>query len=307
MTENLRGIALMVAAMAAFAIEDMLIKKMGAALPPGQILVFLGLGGSAGFALMAAFRRERVISPAFLTRTVMLRNLGEILGTVGFVTAIVLTPLSSASAILQAMPLAVTLGAALFLGEPVGWRRWSAIGVGFLGVLLIIRPGLQGFEPASLFAVLGVAGLALRDLATRAVPRDVSTLVLSAWGFAMLVPTGAALLAVSGGAVAPPAAAMGQMALAIAFGIAGYYAITQAMRAGDIAVVTPFRYSRLLFALVIGIWVFGERPDAMTYAGAALVIGSGLYTLLREARLGRRRGALTAAPETVGRQPRPPR
>ena len=125
--ENLRGAAMMVAAMAAFAIEDMFIKRLSVDISTGQILMMLGAGGALVFGLLASRRGARLFSPVLLTRPVLLRNLGEVIGTMGFVTAIALTPLSSASAILQATPLAVTLGAAVFMQEAVGWRRWSAI------------------------------------------------------------------------------------------------------------------------------------------------------------------------------------
>jgi drug/metabolite transporter (DMT)-like permease len=266
--------------------------------------MMLGVGGAAGFALLVRARGETLFSPVFFSRAVVIRNLGEITGTFGFITAIVLTPLSSASAILQAMPLAVTLGAALFFREPVGWRRWSAIGAGFVGVLMVIRPGGATFEPASLFALLGVAGLATRDLATRAVPHSTSSVVLSAWGMSMLIPTGGALLLLSGGAAMPSAGVLGLLAGAVVLGIAGYYAIAQAMRMGEVAVITPFRYTRIVFALIIGIAVFGERPDGWTLGGAALIIASGLYTLWREARLGRQRAALAAGPASPGQVPR---
>jgi len=287
--ENLRGAALMVAAMACFAAEDMFVKWLASGLTVGVILVLLGLGGGAIFAAFAKAQGQRVLSPALLTRPVLLRNAGEMIGTLGFVFAIALTPLSSASAILQANPLAVTLGAALFMGAEVGWRRWSAIVIGFLGVLLVIRPGLDGFMPASLFAVQGVIGLAIRDLATRACPPEVTSMQLSAWGFLSIVPVGGVLCAFSiGGAPALPVQGdWGFVAAALACGVTGYYMIVAAMRVGDVAVVTPFRYTRLLFALVIGILAFGERPDALTLAGAAIIVGSGLYTLIREARLRR--------------------
>ncbi|SDI05017.1 DMT family transporter [Lutimaribacter saemankumensis] len=287
--ENLRGAAMMVAAMAAFAIEDMFIKRLSVDISTGQILMMLGAGGALVFGLLASRRGARLFSPVLLTRPVLLRNLGEVIGTMGFVTAIALTPLSSASAILQATPLAVTLGAAVFMQEAVGWRRWSAILVGFAGVLLIIRPGLEGFEPASLFAVQGVIGLAIRDLATRAVPREIGAMQLSAYAFGLLVPTGLVLLLVQGHSLTTPLPAQwGQFAGALVLGIVGYYSIVAAMRLGEVAVVTPFRYSRLIFAIIIGVTVFGERPDSLTLTGAALIVGSGLYTLLREARLHRR-------------------
>ncbi|EDM71256.1 integral membrane protein, putative [Roseobacter sp. AzwK-3b] len=286
--ENLRGSALMVLAMAGFALEDMFIKRLADDLPVGQILMLLGAGGAVIFGLAALSRGHALLSRDLLTWPVMLRNLGELIGTIGFVTAIALTPLSSASAILQATPLAVTLGAALFLREQVGWRRWSAILVGFAGVLMVIRPGLSGFEPASLFAVQAVFGLAMRDLATRAVPHTVTSMQLSSYGFATIVPAGALLLWLSGGAVSPSAANWRDIALALVLGVAAYYAIVAAMRVGEVSFVTPFRYTRLIFALVIAVLIFDEQPDALTLMGAAIIIASGLYTLLRERRLRRK-------------------
>lgn len=285
--ENLRGSALMVLAMAGFALEDMFIKRLADDLPVGQILMLLGAGGAVIFGLAALSRGDALLSRDLLTWPVMLRNLGELIGTIGFVTAIALTPLSSASAILQATPLAVTLGAALFLREQVGWRRWSAILVGFAGVLMVIRPGLSGFEPASLFAVQAVFGLAMRDLATRAVPHTVTSMQLSSYGFATIVPAGALLLWLSGGAVSPSAANWRDIAFALLLGVAAYYAIVAAMRVGEVSFVTPFRYTRLIFALVIAVLIFDEQPDALTLLGAAVIIASGLYTLLRERRLRR--------------------
>ena len=284
--ENLRAIALMVLSMAGFAIEDMLIKYIALEMPTGQFLMLIGAGGALIFTLMAWRQGQAVLSADFLRPTIIIRNLGEVIGTLGFVTALVLTPLSSASAILQATPLAVTLGAALFLREAVGWRRWSAILIGFCGVVAVIRPGLEGFEPASLFAVLGVIGLATRDVATRATPATISSLVLSAHGFGMLVPAGAFLLWISGGAVAPSAQGYGLLFTALIIGVSAYYALTLSMRLGDVAVVTPFRYVRLVFALFIGVTVFHEQPDAWTLGGAAIIILSGLYTFFRERQLG---------------------
>ena len=285
--ENLRAILLMVGSMAGFAIEDMLIKYLALEMPTGQFLMLIGGSGGLVFAVMAHRQGQQVLSADFLRPVIIIRNLGEVIGTLGFVTAIVLTPLSSASAILQATPLAVTLGAALFLNEAVGWRRWSAIGIGFCGVVLVIRPGMDGFQPASLFAVQGVIGLAMRDVATRAAPAKISSLVLSAHGFAMLVPAGAVLLWISGGAVAPSPTGYGLLAAALIVGVNSYYALTLSMRLGDVAVVTPFRYVRLLFALIIGVTLFEEDPDLWTLIGAAIIILSGLYTFFRERHLSR--------------------
>jgi drug/metabolite transporter (DMT)-like permease len=150
-------------------------------------------------------------------------------------------------------------------------------------VLLIIRPGLEGFSWMSLFAVQGVIGLGIRDLATRRVPREISSLQLSFWAFLVLIPAASLMMWANGETLTLPGqTAMAFYATAILIGIAAYYCIVAAMRLGEISFVTPFRYTRILFALVIGIGVFGERPDALTLLGAAIIVLSGLYTLWRE-------------------------
>lgn len=287
--ENIRGSLLMVASMLGFALEDMLIKQMADALPMGQVIAMIGLGGTVSFSTVTLMRGQRVWSRALLSWPIILRSLGEIIATSGFVAAIVLTTLSSASAILQATPLAVTLGAALFLHEPVGWRRWSAIGVGFAGVLLIIRPGLEGFAPESLLAVIAVAGLALRDLAVRHVPPEVTSAQLSVWGFAVVVPTGLLMMLFMGTPPAMPGTTdLARLGAAFVVGGLGYYAIVAATRTGDVAVVVPFRYTRLVFAMILGGLAFGERPDMLMLTGATLIVGAGLYTIWREGRVRRR-------------------
>lgn len=292
--ENLRGSLLMTAAMLGFAIEDMFIKQLTATVPLGMVLILLGTGGAIIFATLALLRGAKLISRDLLARSVLIRNTGELIGTVGFVTAIALTPLSSASAILQATPLVVTLGAALFLKEQVGWRRWSAILVGFAGVLLIIRPGFDAFEPFSLFALLGVFGLAVRDLATRTVPRAITSLQLSAYAFAITVPAGFGILAFTGDSLRMLQGLEWLMiGAALSVAVLAYSAIVAAMRMGDVSVITPFRYSRLVFALIFGVVFFNEDPDFATLAGSALIVASGIYTFWREARL--RRNASRAA------------
>ena len=281
--DNLRGAALMVLAMAGFALEDMLIKFLAVSLPIGQIVGMLGLGSALLIGVILIRRGEALFDRSMMTPVIAIRAIGELIGTLGFVTAVVLTPLSSASAILQATPLVVTLGAALFLKETVGWRRWSAILVGFFGVLLIIRPGTEGFSWLSLFALQGVLGLAIRDLVTRKVPPQTSTLQLSFLGFLVLIPAAAIMLLIGGAPVAALSATDWAWFLcALLIGIVAYYTIIAAMRIGEVSFVTPFRYSRILFALVIGVGVFGENPDTLTLAGAAIIVASGLYTLWRE-------------------------
>ncbi len=279
----------MVFAMAFFSLEDMFVKRALATLPVGQVLIMLGAAGAIILAIAARARGEAVWSRAIFSRPVWLRNLGELVGTIGFVTALALIPLSTASVILQAAPLVVTMGAALFLGETVGWRRWSATLVGLAGVMLILRPGMQAFDPQMLWAVLGVAGLCLRDLATRRVPRSITTLQLSCWAFASIIPAGFLALLLDSAVAMPEPRVIAELATAFCLGLTAYIAITMAMRAGDLSVVAPFRYTRMVFALILGVLIFDERPDWPTLAGASLIIASGLYTLAREARIKRAR------------------
>ena len=281
-SDNLIGIMLMVGSMAMFAIEDAFIKTLSAGMGIGEILVFLGIGGFTIFAVIAKRQGAQIFSRDLFLGPVMLRNFGEILGTSGYTLAVVLTPLSSASAILQATPLAVALGAALFLGQAVGWRRWVAIVAGFVGVLIVIRPGLEGFQPASLFAVQGVIGLSIRDLATRAMPNRVSSMVLSAYGFGVVAPAGLIMIVLEGTAAVPDAELGALLIASLIVGTVGYYMIVAAMRVGEVAVVTPYRYVRLVFAMIVGVLAFGEVLDFYTILGATIIIGSGLFTIYRE-------------------------
>ncbi|WRH64878.1 MAG: DMT family transporter [Fuscovulum sp.] len=267
--------------MAGFAIEDMFLKAVTAHIPLGQALLIFGLTGTLFFALRARQMGEAALHPAMLSRPLLLRSGFEVTGRIFYSLAIALTPLSTASAILQATPLVVVAGAALLFGESVGWRRWTAILVGFAGVLIILRPGLDGFSPLSLVTVVGLIGFAGRDLATRAAPLTLSNRQLGVIGMAMLALAGGVILAVTGGATLPDARTLALLAGMTGFGIFAYNALTIAMRTGEVAAVTPFRYTRLVFAMLLGILVFNETPDAYTLIGSALVVGSGLYTLAR--------------------------
>jgi drug/metabolite transporter (DMT)-like permease len=280
LTDNQRGAFLMTASMAGFAVEDVFVKAAAKAMPLGQVLLTIGLIGMLTFAAMAARRGEALVPPAFRSRAMLVRSAFEVTGRLFYGLAITLTALSTTSAILQATPLVVVAGAALVFGEKVGWQRWLAVLVGFVGVLVILRPGAD-FAALSLLAVVGLLGFAGRDLATRAAPKGLSNRQLGTLGFAMLAIAGTILLGVSGGAVMPDGRGTALLAGGTVFGVLGYHALTFAMRTGDVGAVTPFRYTRLIFAMILAIVLFGERPDALTWVGAALVVGSGIFTLTR--------------------------
>lgn len=288
MTDNARAALLITLAMAFFALEDGFVKTLTATLPVPQLLAMTGIGGMVIFWLRMARRGQPLFSRALLHPMVAARNMGEVVGAFGFVTALAWGDLAVASAILQVLPLTLVMGAAIFLGEAVGWRRWLSVAVGFAGVLLILRPGAEGIAPASLLAVVGVAGLTLRDLATRRIPAGVPSDQLSASAFGAMVPAG--LLLMAAGGIAPAAPSLWDMTLLAAtvlLGVFGYAALVAASRLGEASVVAPFRYTRLAFALVVAALVFGERPDALTLAGAALIAAAGGYAMWREARVRR--------------------
>jgi len=279
---NLRASLLMVAAMAGFAIEDVIIKQLSATLGLPQLLILLGLVGGVVLALICAWRGEGIFHRGFFGRAVLARNLGEMIGSVGFCTALALVPISVASAILQALPLTVTLGAALFLGESVGWRRWAAIVAGLAGVLIILRPFGEAFDAHALWAVMGVAGMTLRDLASRRIGAQVSSLRLAAWGFGAVAAAGVAILPLGPPLRALSAPEIGMMAAIAVMGMTSYLCMIIAIRAGEVSAIAPLRYVRLVFALLIAVLILGERPDGATLIGAGLIVAAGLYALWRE-------------------------
>jgi len=187
------------------------------------------------------------------------------------------------SSILQANPLLVTLGAALWLKEPVGPRRWTAILVGLAGVLLVIQPWSESFNRLALICLLATVALSVRDLLTRRLPDAVTTLQAATFAVALMVPLGIGVLMVTGDEAVWPTQSQSWLLITTVLTMPiGYFGVTAAMRVGDVAVVTPFRYARIVFALIFAAVIFGERPDALTLAGAAIIVGSGLYTMWRE-------------------------
>jgi drug/metabolite transporter (DMT)-like permease len=279
MTDNLRGSLMMVLAMLGFAFEDSFLKLAAKLMPLGEVLALMGLIGMALFSALALRKGATPLPRSILSRTMALRSASEVVGRVFYALALALTPISQASAILQATPLVVVGGAALLFGEKVSLFRWLLIVAGFAGVLIIIRPGVEGFSALSLLAVAGLLGFAGRDLATRAAPTALSNAQLGVAGFLMLALSGLILITLNGGPAAISLLALAYTCGAACFGVAAYAALTSAMRTGEVGVVTPFRYTRLLFALIVGYTLFGERPDALTLIGSAVIVGCGIILL----------------------------
>ena len=280
--QNLKGILFMILAMAGFACEDLFIKILSESLPISEIIIILGFGGSIIFLAIGLVTKAPIFHQDLLAIPIIIRTLCELFGALFFVLAIALTPLSSASAIIQVMPLLVTIGAAVIYKERVGWRRWTAVFVGFLGVLLILRPGFGSFMPASIFALLGAIFLAGRDLATRAIEIKLPSVTISLYAFLAFGVSGILLIPFSPEMIIPSSNEIVYFVGASAFGVIAYYSIVIAARTGEMSVIAPFRYSRLVFAMLLSIIVLSERPDMLTLIGATIIVASGVYTFVRE-------------------------
>jgi len=278
----------MIGAMIGFALADTLIKwsseTVAGGAGTGQIMVYLGVSGLILFGATMAYSGERLTRHTLLDRTVLFRTFGDVIGVIGVTTSLTLMPVGDVSAILQIQPIVVMLGAAWFLKEQVTLFRWIAVAIAFFGVMIIVRPGMEAFHPASAFVLLGVLGLSIRDLGTRALDASHSSVVVSMIGCVALIPVGILIHFLQG---IPVDCSIETNVILIAASISGviaYYAITHAMRLGEVSIVAPFRYSRIIAAFVVAYLVLGERPDLWTLIGAAVVVAAGVWVLVSERR-----------------------
>ncbi|MGM4909984.1 DMT family transporter [Rhizobium sp. 768_B6_N1_8] len=283
-SRNTEGAIYMSMAMAGFSSSDALSKSVISYMNAGEIMFLRGLFTSILVYLIAwklgALRPWRVM----LKPVIALRIACEIIAAVTYITALGMMPIANASAILQSLPLVVTFGAALFFKEPVGWRRWMAILVGLIGVMIIIRPGPEGFTAAALLCVGSVASTAGRDLATRSISKDIPSLMITTVTAVSVAIFGALMIPFLGGWEPVSVTSLTHLLLASVLVLVGYQSVILAMRTGEISFVAPFRCTSLIFSSLLGFFFFAEVPDFWTLVGAAIVIASGLYTFYREAK-----------------------
>lgn len=297
-SDNQRGILYMLAACTGFIVNDTFVKLASEDISIPQVIVLRSL---IALPLVVLFCwRQGVLGnlKCLGDRFLWWRTLGEIGGTATYLTALARLEIANATAIAQTVPLAVTAGAALFLSEKVGIRRWTAIGLGFLAVLLVIRPGLEGFNPWSLLTMTSVGFVVLRDLASRAMPLSIHPLTVTVVSLAVLIPLGLAMSPFEPWRPVTTAALLHCIGAALTLSVA-YVLIVQAMRFGEVAVVAPFRYTFLIWAIIIQVVVFGVLPDALTFLGSGLLVATGLYTLYRERKVKGAAAQLTTASATV--------
>ena len=275
----------MMMSMACFAVEDTFIKFLSARLPATQILFSIGFGGALITLVLAIVLNVNLADKILLNKHVILRTIADLLGALSFTSAMVLIPMSLLASILQATPLFVTLGAAILLGEKVGWRRWSAIFVGFLGVIIILQPGYGSFQLASLLGLAAVLCLALRDVVTRDMATEIPTLTITFYACVAMGSAGFIAYPFFGPPIMPTKYEAVMLIFAAIIGLTGYFLVVLATRKGDVSVIAPFRYSRLLFSLGLASLILGEKLTLPILLGGLLVVSSGIYTFGRERRL----------------------
>ena len=277
--ENMRCIFYMIIAMAGFAIEDAIIKQLSNSMPISEILILIGIGGLIIFSLAARYKTIRIFSAEIKNPRFLIRSLCELAAAISFVTAIVHGSLSISSAIIQATPLAVVIGGAFFLKQRVSGRSWMLVLTGFMGVLMVTQPGLEGFKPATLFAVAAVFFLAIRDIITRSISDSIPVVTISFWAFFASLFAGIITVPFFDSFQSPSLTDVLLLTTSVCTASLAYFAVVLATRSGEISVVAPFRYTRLLFALGLSVAFFNESINSLMIFGSALIAISGVMML----------------------------
>ena len=276
----------MIAACASFACGDTIMKITANSMPTGELMFIRGFFVLSGAIAASIYLGAFSVIHRALSRMVAVRACGDMAGAWSFQLALARMPYADLSAVGQLIPLSITAASAIFLGERVGWRRWTATLIGFLGVLLIIRPGSSTFNWWALAGVGSVLGATVRDLATRRVdPTVPPPLIMMFSGGAVTLSS--LLSSALGGWTWPPLMITLALFGAAAFSLFGQICTIVAVRSGDISAVSPFRYTIIIFAIASGVIVFGHVPDELTMLGILIVCGAGLYTFYREQTLRR--------------------
>lgn len=281
----LRAILLMIVANFLFTFADLFLKLSTRTISLGMVTLLLGCGVSVFFLVPMLRRRDRFFDRAYLHPGMFMRCIGESVGIVGIIVALAFSDLALVTALLQSLPLVLTAMGILFLREAFDWQRLVALLIGLAGVLIIIRPGMAGFDLFASITLIGVAGYAIRDFGTRIMPPEISTEVMSFYGSIAVVLTGLGMIMVGQEWQAPDWRGLGYTAALIAMASLGTLTITLALRLGEFTIVSPFRYVRVVFGMGVGVLILGETVDIPSLVGSAIVVAVGLYSWMRERNL----------------------
>ena len=285
MPDIIRAILLMIIAMFFFTLADLFVKLASQTLPSEMVVTIMGAGTGLVFYSILRGQAQPAFRSAFAHWSVMVRAFGEIIAAIGIMVSLSVVPLATVTAIMQSQPLLLTVAGALFLGEKVGLRRILAVLAGLVGVLFILRPGMGDFSLYSWLVIVGVLGMTMRDVGSRLVPSAIPTMVIVLYGAIGTAITGALMMSVSGEFVMPVGVVWLYVIAMVLSGTAGVFFITLAMRLGEVSVVSPFRYVKIVFGMGAGVLVFGETIDGFTLLGTIIVTAAGIYAFLRERHL----------------------
>ena len=284
LSDNAKGALFMMCSMAAFTFNDLFVKAIGTEVPLPQVLLLRGVLASVLIYFLARSLKALAWPEKAKDRwLIVLRSGAEVAAAYFFLTALLHMPFANVTAILQTLPLTVTLAAALVFKEAVGWRRMLAILIGFGGMMLIVRPGTEGFTIHSIYVLIAVVCVTVRDLAARRLSKNVPSLTVTLVGAIFVTVFGGVGSAITGEWVDLTAVQIAMLAASAFFVIGGYVFSVMVMRVGEVGFTSPFRYTAMLWALLLGYVFFGEWPEPLTFVGAALIVATGVFTLYREA------------------------
>jgi drug/metabolite transporter (DMT)-like permease len=296
---NMRGIVAVLAAMALFVLSDSVVKLAGDMMPTTEIMALRGVIAVALMGTIAASTVDMARWHLVLQPRVIVRAAIEALIAVLFLAALPHLPLADITAIQQVTPLALTMLSALILGESVGWRRWSAIVVGFAGVLLVIQPTGQGINFYALLALACAIGVAVRDLVTRGLDPGIPTTLVSFTTTLSVCVTGFAGSPLETWTM-PSLYGMALLAASAALVSGANLFVINAFRGTEVSVVAPFRYAGVLWAIVLGFLIWGHIPNLLAFLGTAILVASGLYIMHRESMKRRKQTAAEVVPDPHG-------
>lgn len=284
--DNFIGIIWLTAAMAAYAVEDALFKTIIRDVPVGQALILFSLGGVLFFSFILKIQRRVIVFPEVWSSPMFIRSGCEVLGRFSYLIGLGFVPLSTATIIIQSIPIVMLMGAVIFFKEKIGLVRWLSVIMGLIGVLIVLNPEAKNFTISSVLIVLSVLGFAGRDLASRKVSHQVSTFHLGFYGFLTVLSASSIYFYMSQQSLVAIDMGKGLLILAaISIGVGGYFALMKAMRTGEISIMMPFRFTRLVFGVSIGVLVFGEEIYMNTLIGSGIIVLSGLLIWFYEMRL----------------------
>jgi drug/metabolite transporter (DMT)-like permease len=285
---NLKGIAAMVAATALFTCGDAAMKLVSSSLPTGETVFVRGVC-TVTIVTIAAFWTGAIyrLRDAFV-RSMAWRSAGDVGGALFFQAALARMPFADLMGILQMTPLSLTAASALFLGEHVGWRRWTAVAIGFAGTLLVIKPGTSAFNAWALLGVLSVLSGTLRDVSTRRLDVALSPLLIMMLS-QLVVASGGLCCWVFEVWKVPSLGEFLALSFASVFSLVGHLCVIFSLRSGEVAAVAPFRYAGIVWAILLGFLIWNQLPDAPSLIGMLVLTSAGLYTFYREQQLRRRK------------------